>query len=212
MLFIWGMRVRRKTLSDGTFYCLQEGGDRAYVLQQMRRWFTVFFIPLIPLKVLGEVVECRSCGSAWDPRVIATPTNASVQGDLMTAVRHAVVALIRADGRIDDGQVQAGLATVRRYGDPAYAAEHLRHDVESMPSGGLSDVLVHVGGNLAEHGKENLLQALYDVASADGAVVEAEVEVLREAGSALGMSRAHVSGVLEEADAHSGDAPPPSAP
>ena len=60
-MIIWGWRVRKKTIGTGVFFCPGEGGDRNYEHKQARRWFTIFFIPLIPLKELGDFVECTSC-------------------------------------------------------------------------------------------------------------------------------------------------------
>ena len=45
MILIWGLRARAKALSTGEFFCTNCGTDRSYVLQQIRRWFTFFFIP-----------------------------------------------------------------------------------------------------------------------------------------------------------------------
>src|ERR1700738_4957036 len=64
MFLIWGWRSRSKVLSQGTFFCPHCGGDRQYAHKQARRWFTLFFLPVIPLKVLGEFVECQKIGRA----------------------------------------------------------------------------------------------------------------------------------------------------
>ena len=37
---------------------------------EARRWFTVFFIPVIPLKQLGTVVQCDSCGGQFGDDVL----------------------------------------------------------------------------------------------------------------------------------------------
>jgi hypothetical protein len=30
----------------------------------LRQWFTLFFIPVLPLKLIGVYVECSSCGQS----------------------------------------------------------------------------------------------------------------------------------------------------
>ena len=49
MLIIWGLRVVYHTIAQGVFYCRKCGGDRNYRHQAGRRFFTLFFIPIIPL-------------------------------------------------------------------------------------------------------------------------------------------------------------------
>lgn len=95
MLLLFGVTTRTKTLGAGTFYCRNERGDRAYLLLEARRWFTLFFIPVIPLKVLGELVQCSSCGVQYDPGALeqAAPPPASNEGAL---TRYEIQAIVRA--------------------------------------------------------------------------------------------------------------------
>jgi hypothetical protein len=71
MFFIVGLRMRHSTVDRGTFGCPNERGDRPYDRVRARRWFTVFFLPLIPLGRGGEWVRCRSCGATYGPDVLA---------------------------------------------------------------------------------------------------------------------------------------------
>lgn len=86
MLLLFGITTRTKTLGSGTFYCRNEGGERSYLLLEARRWFTLFFIPVIPLKVLGELVQCSSCGAQYDPAFLRqAPTRPTDTEDEVTA-------------------------------------------------------------------------------------------------------------------------------
>jgi len=69
-MLIWGWRNRHKVIGEGTFACPNEGADRAYAHKEARRWFTLYFIPVIPLRVLGAFMECTVCGRAYDPNVL----------------------------------------------------------------------------------------------------------------------------------------------
>ena len=70
MLFILGLKTRRKTVESGQFRCPNEGGRRRYRHLRARRWFTLFFLPIIPLGKQGEWVQCRSCGATYGPDVL----------------------------------------------------------------------------------------------------------------------------------------------
>ena len=71
MFFILGLRSRTSTVDRGQFRCPNEGADRPYRHERARRWFTVFFLPLVPLGSQGERVQCQSCGATFGPDVLA---------------------------------------------------------------------------------------------------------------------------------------------
>jgi hypothetical protein len=71
MFFIAGLKSRTKTVAEGRFRCPNEGADRPYRHLHARRWFTLFFIPLLPLGTQGEWVRCGGCGAQYGPDVTA---------------------------------------------------------------------------------------------------------------------------------------------
>jgi hypothetical protein len=100
VIVVWGFRVRRKTLSTGTFFSPATGKDGPYRLVQARRWFTFFWIPLIPLKVIGTYVECGESKKLYEPSVLDLPTNASLTEQLRAAAREVAAAIVSADGAV----------------------------------------------------------------------------------------------------------------
>jgi len=198
MIVIWGFKALMKAIGQGRFFCPHEGGDRGYRMMQARRWFTFFWIPLIPLKTLGEYVECASCGASYEPRVLELPTNAHMEDRLTRALRHVVVAMLRADGRIDPAEKEAAVEVVTRFGLDGYDLATLETDLEQLSVSDLDDELVGVGEMLSTQGQEAVVAACLLLASADGHVDERELEMVVRAGRSLGMSPAHVRGVLAE--------------
>jgi hypothetical protein len=71
LLIIFGFRVLYRTIGQGTFHCQRCGGDREYRHRVGRRWFTLFFIPVIPLNNLGEFVVCTTCKTRYQAGVLA---------------------------------------------------------------------------------------------------------------------------------------------
>ena len=196
VILIWGFKVRYKSVDSGQFFCPKESVDRPYSLRQARRWFTFLFVPVIPLKRLGEFVECESCSSSYEQRVLTTPTTAQVMDNLANAMRHAVIAIIKADGTINHELRGAGLAIMQKYADAPYSEQHLDHDLVGLSSEALPKQLEQVAGSLNDFGKENLLTACVTLASSDGSITASELSEIERAGRALGMSSAHVRGVL----------------
>lgn len=199
MILIWGWKSRLKSLGQGTFHCPHCQADRQYDHRQARRWFTLFWIPLIPLKVLGTFIECTTCTSGYDERVLTMPTNASLADNLSIALRGLVVAVITADGAVSDTERTMAVHLVSGQVDHAYGPDELEADLVAYAGHGVADVLGELSGTLNEHGKERLVQTCIDLARADGSIDEAELAVAREVGAALLMTPAHVKGVIAEA-------------
>lgn len=197
-MIIWGFRARNKRLDGGHFHCPNEGGDRDYDLMEARRWFTLFFIPLLPLKVLGQFVACRSCDATYDPKILTMPTTAQMEDRLTTALRHVIVAMLTADEVVDDAERRAALEVMQRFGHRQYEPEDLDHDLATLEVGALDAEVAELGAMLSPQGHEALVRACLHLAAADGHVDEREVAVVQQAARGIGMSPAHLRGILAE--------------
>jgi uncharacterized tellurite resistance protein B-like protein len=195
-MIIWGWKARYSTLSTGSFYCPHEDGDRGYRHRQARRWFTLFFIPLIPLAVLGDFIECTSCGRQYDPVVLSLPTAGEMMDNLANAMRYAIVAIVTADEAVSDDERRAALEIMERFSDTPYTAEDLERDLIELSPDSLEDAFGQVAGSLNDLGKESLIVACMAVSAADGHVDEREVKQVIRAGRALGLSPAHLRAVM----------------
>ncbi len=197
MILIWGWRARKKTLGEGVFFCPRDQGDRNYRHRSARRWFTFFFIPLIPLNDLGDFVECESCKSTFYPNVLSAKTNTQIEDVLTIGLRYLVVAMIAADGVVDPNEKQAALAVMQRYANRPYDLSSLEADLHTLQPSEMTDKLEELGSILNEHGKEGIITACVQLAASDGSVDESELAVVRQAGQALTMSAAHVRGIID---------------
>ena len=204
MLIIWGFKARSKVIASGTFFCPRDGGDRDYEHKEARRWFTFFWIPLIPLKALGDFIECTSCKSTFYPDALKAKTSDEIQDVSTIAIRHVVVSMLQADGRVDESERQAALAVVARFASRPYNVAALDHDLASLDSVNLVDSLEELGAILNEHGKESVLTAAAYLAGADGDIDDRELETAHRIGDALGMSKAHIQGTIDQEHARLG--------
>ncbi len=71
-MLIFGWRTRSSRLGGGSFHCPVCNAPRTYAHLALRRWFTLFFVPLIPVKRVGEFVRCETCQVTLDPVVLQT--------------------------------------------------------------------------------------------------------------------------------------------
>lgn len=196
-LVIWGFRVRSTTIDTGTFFCPTCGGDRSYAHKRARRWFTFFWIPLIPLKQLGELVECGQCHSTFNMKVLDLPTTAEMATSLLTATREAVIGLLRIGGSTTAAIEAAQRVLAASAGRPLEPGE-VEADVYSFDVSGLMAHLGALSGSLNEHGKESFLAGCVEVAAADGTIDPGEQQALDQLAQALLMTPAHARGVIAQ--------------
>lgn len=181
-------------LSQGTFFCPHCGGDRQYAHKQARRWFTIFFLPVIPLKVLGEYVECQTCRNAYAPAVLSMPTTAGLQDELVTAYREAAVWLLRAGGT---GRT-AAMSVLSDAAGRQWGEDELDTDLRVLDVAPLFDRLVTLGASLTEGGKERFLTACTEIAAGVGVLGTGDRDLLDRIAAALTMSPAHARGVIDQ--------------
>jgi hypothetical protein len=69
-LIIFGSRSVTGSKGTGSFHCPRCGPDQPYDHKRVRRFFTLYFIPLIPLGTIGEYIECGRCAGTYKPEVL----------------------------------------------------------------------------------------------------------------------------------------------
>ncbi len=69
-MIIFGTRVSASPRDVGDFACPRCQSMQPYQEFVNRRWFTLYFIPVIPMGTAGEYVQCFGCGSQFDPQVL----------------------------------------------------------------------------------------------------------------------------------------------
>ena len=69
-MIIFGTKGRDSQVGQGRFNCPQCRMQRAYEHKSVRRYFTLYFIPVIPLGSAGEYVQCESCGGTFGTEIL----------------------------------------------------------------------------------------------------------------------------------------------
>jgi hypothetical protein len=62
---IWGSRNRFTDISRGEFFCPNCNRQQWYVHRLVKRWFTLYFVPLFPIETAGEFIECSACNMTF---------------------------------------------------------------------------------------------------------------------------------------------------
>lgn len=190
-------------IARGIFRCPQCGTDRNYSHKAWRTWFTLFFIPVIPLKQLGDAVECESCGTSFKPVVLTMPTTSQLEDELLEAFLAAVVTVLRANPT--PAAATAAVGALSSFAGHEWNEAQLETDVGLLDVSDLAERLARLGDSLTEQGKERFLALCTEVAATGGVIDSDARAALDSIAGNLGMTAAHTRGViaqvLEEAQA-----------
>ncbi|MCQ0004583.1 hypothetical protein [Actinomadura madurae] len=171
MLLVFGLTAVFRTVSEGTFHCPQCGGDRAYRRRAGRRWFSVFFVPMVPLWRLGHAVECRTCRGRFPVSALRTPTARQMAEALAAGMRAAAALVLRAGDPADAASRARAVATVTGYGEPEYDGDAVDADL-ALRRTFLEQEVVRAGAQLAVEAKEWFLAQAVRIGLADGPLGE----------------------------------------
>lgn len=69
-MIIWGSRGKTKIKSAGIFYCPNCRQKRNYILYELGKYFTLYFLPIFQTEKIAEYVECEFCGTKFKPEVL----------------------------------------------------------------------------------------------------------------------------------------------
>ena len=199
MLIIWGLRVFYRTIGQGVFHCRKCGGDRQYAHRSGRRFFTLFFIPLIPLNQVGEHVQCTTCKTRYVMDVLSLPTAAQMQTALPAGLRAAVAAMLRAGDPGSPAARQRAVLTVQGAGAQPYTDADLESDA-AQPAEVTRSALNQVARQLTPDAKEWFLAETVRVGMADGPLTEQERQTAQAIAVDLGMTQAQAVGVVTMAE------------
>ncbi|WP_157432032.1 TerB family tellurite resistance protein [Actinomadura hibisca] len=203
-MIIFGLQVVYFTLSKGVFHCPDCGGDREYRRRQGRNFFSLFFIPLIPLNKTGsEFVQCGTCKGRWHVDILTVPTTAQLASLPALLLRLASAQALRSGDVTHPAARDRAVTVVRQAGDHAYDQGVLDHDL-GRPFDQIRAEMAHAAGALAPEARENILRAAAEIALTDGPLSVSEEETLNAVGADLGLTRVQVTGVISLARQSSG--------
>lgn len=77
-MIIFGTKGRTKEIGRGEFFCPNCRTRRAYLEKRIARYFTLYFIPIFPIKNLGEYVECQVCLKTYKTDILRMSTSGGV--------------------------------------------------------------------------------------------------------------------------------------
>ena len=202
-MIIFGTRGVTSTARSGVFHCPQCAGESGYRHRRVRRFFTLYFIPLIPLDKLGEYVECDTCAGTFQEGVLNYDPHGEdkqIEAAYHAAIKRVMVLMLLADGLIEDDEIQAIMGIYESIAKRPVSEPEVRGEIAQAQADGLgvAEYTANLIGVLNSKGKEFIIKAAHGVAMADGVMAPEERMLLDEVADALQLSNAHYRGILAE--------------
>ena len=202
-LIIFGTRGVTYGSEGGQFYCPDCDGEKTYRHRKVRRFFTLYFIPLIPLDLLGEYIECQTCTSTYKPTILAFDPKASQkreEAEFRQAMRRVLVLMMLADGVVEESEIQAIQEILGKLEKRTIERSEIESEIAKAKSApnDVSHYCKSMAGSLNDAGREMVVRAALLVATADGKFDDTERDALAKVAAALNLSRAHYAGIVAE--------------
>lgn len=100
-MIILGTTVLNFKKDEGEFFCPVCREQREYKLKTARQFFTVYFIPVIPLNSVGEFVQCNACRQKFDNQVLEYDPEVE-RRELIESYSRLMVLLMLNTGRVSE--------------------------------------------------------------------------------------------------------------
>ncbi|BCU76431.1 hypothetical protein [Luteolibacter sp. LG18] len=198
-MIIFGTRGVTTTHEKGVFHCPSCGPGSGFRWRRVRRFFTLYFIPVIPLDLVGEFIECNQCKRTYDLRVLEyNPASEALklEGEFHKTLRQVMLASIPATLRLDRPALVRLMELHESLGHPGVDIGRWERDAADFASSGgsLFTSLKELGGAVSDHGRETLVEAGYAAAASFNHLESAH---LGDLAGALGMTPSHYHGLMK---------------
>jgi len=200
-MIIFGTRGVKSTIKTGNFSCPQCQENRFYRHRKVTKFFTFCSIPLIPLGIAGEYIECSDCKGTFFPRVlINNPDKDEFLAIYEKAIRHTVVLTMLADGMDDEKEKERVLDIINEFGNNDLSICDLESYINLMKekNDDVTTYLKTVGPLLNEHGKKAIIKCALAVASADGKIVDTALNLITRMGQSMKMPSSHFKEIINQ--------------
>ncbi len=197
-LIIYGTTGITGKVGDGNFYCPRCGPHASFTHKRVRVFFTLYFIPVIPMHSAGEYIECASCGGTYEMEVLNYNPQDTLN-EFYEEVKRLCVLLAIAGGAPTPGMKEAIKRVYSALSGKYLGDQELEMELSMASSAGVSsvDYLREISASLGGQGVAMVVKAAFEVASADGEMPEAQRNQLRNYPGALGISVQEFQGLIE---------------
>ncbi|HNR44483.1 MAG TPA: zinc-ribbon domain-containing protein [Methanofastidiosum sp.] len=198
---VFGTGGRNKTITSGTFYCPTCNSEQEFNHKKAKKYFTLYFVPLIPLEEGGEFIECKNCKSTFNLNVLQYRPSLGKEeflSEYKIAFKKLVIMMALADGRIHENEIRGISDIYSGLIGRKVSLEEVEKEIQLVKNEGLTiqEYLKKIAPYLNDFGKESIIKNVFLISLADGYVDESEKKLMIEIATSLGISPAHYKGII----------------
>lgn len=200
-MIIYGSRGKNVQVGSGSFFCPRCSSDQHYKQYDVKNYFTLYFIPLIPMGKAGEFVECTACGGTYALDILTYDPEVELEETVTSFRRLCVLFLLDVD-RCTSSALKAMKKIVSDTLEYDVEKEDIVTDVKQAKSASpdTKKFFKTQSSNLSDDGKLLLTRVLGQILAADGGMHDEESARIVELGKAMGLRAKHVQAELESGD------------
>jgi len=198
-LIIYGTRGLTSTVTTGVFHCPRCGAGASFAHKNVRVYFTLYFIPLIPMHSAGEYIECNGCGGTYETTILSYDPQDDLN-EFYEEVKRLCVLMAIAGGQPSPQMKEAIKRVYSSLSGKNLGDQELECELNMAANAGISsvDYLRELSSSLGGQGVAVVVKAAFEVASADGDMPDAQQNQLRNFPGALGITVPEFQTLIEE--------------
>lgn len=218
---IFGTRGVRSTIKEGKFLCPQCQSFTPYKHKKVTQFFTLYFIPLIPLGSRGTYVECQQCRNTFVERVLELSQIVAQQpkveeqvaeeiiqntkhieppveflSEKQKAIKKLLILMILADGKIENSEIAAFHKIYKQTTGLTVNDIYKEIDEVKIENKSARQYLKEIEHLLNDEGKIEIIKSGMMIAAADGHIDPSELSMITSFGKALGMSQSQIKEIV----------------
>lgn len=187
-MIIYGSRTISSSIGTGTFFCPRCQMQRYFNHIGNRTWFTLYFIPLIPLWRTGAYIDCTGCGGSYAEEAMhlqapqGPVAGALTQSDQLGDIRRTLLLTLMAANRTGPAEMSRLLQLCAKMGMHDVSPQSLALEQSQAQQAGaqLTSYVFAKLSNLDSEHRIGLCQAARQLLGGDATLMPNEAQALRE--------------------------------
>jgi len=199
-MIIWGWREITSAISDNNFHCPRCSQIRSGSLSRVQKYFTVYFIPLLPVGAEGRYVACNSCAGTFGEEILNHNPEYDQRERLMKMLRVLVMAAL-ADGTVDNKEQAEIQKQYSALAGVALGQEALGQQIGLAKASGtdLNGLVKQFAHELSEKGKALVVKLSFETMAASENFNRMHQSQLSRLPQTLGITEAKYKSIIKGA-------------
>lgn len=198
-MIIYGTKGKQVQTGSGQFHCPRCSREQSYKHMTVKRYFTLYFIPVLPIGTAGEFIECSRCGGTFDTAVLTFDPEQAHE-DYVNAMRRMGVLYLLETNRCTSSALSALENAVNEFCETTIDRQEIATDVRQAQSASpeIRRFFKNQAAELSDEGKAAVLAMLQQVLLNSGGIMPDDESLLADLGKAMGLRARQVKQLLEQ--------------